>query len=375
MPVVATLVKRRHERLPPNQGSPSQDVKSRSRVPVPRNPTRPMKEHSDSYVTPVKQRPLVQDSPASIAALGVESRLNRLPNPNLTEVIRTVRRELTSTDRTVRRPVSASEEAAFYERLARQPTTHTIQATRHRDRAGNTMMFAPARPDDTPPVRVRPRVIPDKPDIEDQPDAPSLLPSPPQPLPESRAAATQTTALTSVAGTQTVVAPILPTYSQNSQEQATVEADTQTNAIDMSTRATQTNALGGMNALGAAAKQAQGASPDTLVSLLEELQRNPQLQQLVSARLLRWDDLLSDKHETLPDGSKVRVVDARKLLALQQRLSTLAQKEAGKLQNIKQVAVQRRTVPGNKAPDTGAIYPGVSVFMYPREMPAGRPGS
>ena len=68
------------------------------------------------------------------------------------------------------------------------------------------------------------------------------------------------------------------------------------------------------------------------------------------------------------------MVDAKKLLALQQRLSTLAQKESGKLQNIQEVAVQRRTVPGLKAPGTGAIYPGVSVFMYPRELPAGRPG-
>ena len=130
-----------------------------------------------------------------------------------------------------------------------------------------------------------------------------------------------------------------------------------------------------MNAVATAARAAQGASPETLVSLLEELQRNPQLRQLASAGLLSWNDLLSDRHETLPDGTKVRVVDAKKLLALQQRLSTLAQKEAGKLQNIQQVAVQNRTVPGFKQATPGAIYPGVSVFMYPREMPAGRPGA
>ena len=128
-----------------------------------------------------------------------------------------------------------------------------------------------------------------------------------------------------------------------------------------------------MNAVASAAKQAQGASPETLVSLYEELQRNPQLKQLAAAGLLSWSDLLSDKQETLPDGTKARVVDAKKLLALQQRLSTLAQKEAGKLQNIQEVAVQQRTVPGLKAATPGAIYPGVSVFMYPRELPAGRP--
>ena len=130
-----------------------------------------------------------------------------------------------------------------------------------------------------------------------------------------------------------------------------------------------------MNAVANAARAAQGASPEALVSLYEELQRNPQLKQLVAAGLLSWNDLLGDKLETLPDGSKARVVDAKKLLALQQRLSTLAQKEAGKLQNIQQAAVQRRTVPGNKTADTGAIYPGVKVFMYPRELPAGRPGA
>ena len=104
---------------------------------------------------------------------------------------------------------------------------------------------------------------------------------------------------------------------------------------------TQVSAVAGMNAVAAAARAAQCASPETLVSLLEELQRNPQLRQLASAGLLSWNDLLSDRHETLPDGTKVRVVDAKKLLALQQRLSTLAQKEAGKLQNIQQVSVCR----------------------------------
>ena len=53
----------------------------------------------------------------------------------------------------------------------------------------------------------------------------------------------------------------------------------------------------------------------------------------------------------MPDGTKVRVVDAKKLLALQQRLSTLAQKEAGKLQNI-----QHRSFAGAK-PDTPQVSP------------------
>ena len=130
-----------------------------------------------------------------------------------------------------------------------------------------------------------------------------------------------------------------------------------------------------MEALSRAATAAMGASPDTLVSLYEELQRNPQLKQLAAAGLLDWNDLLSTKEATLPNGSKTRVIDAKKLLALQRRLATLAAKEAGKLENIQEVAVQRRTVPGPKPAQTGAVYPGVSVFMYPRELPAGRPGA
>ena len=172
-----------------------------------------------------------------------------------------------------------------------------------------------------------------------------------------------------------IQAALQRTVSVKRQEvEATLE-DTQTAAAAATAQNTQVSAVAGMNAVAAAARAAQGASPETLVSLLEELQRNPQLRQLASAGLLSWNDLLSDRHETLPDGTKVRVVDAKKLLALQQRLSTLAQKEAGKLQNIQQVAVQNRTVPGFKQATPGAIYPGVSVFMYPREMPAGRPGA
>jgi hypothetical protein len=172
-----------------------------------------------------------------------------------------------------------------------------------------------------------------------------------------------------------IQAALQRTVSVKRQEvEATLE-DTQTAAAAATVQNTQVSAVAGMNAVAAAARAAQGASPETLVSLLEELQRNPQLRQLASAGLLSWNDLLSDRHETLPDGTKVRVVDAKKLLALQQRLSTLAQKEAGKLQNIQQVAVQNRTVPGLKQATPGAIYPGVSVFMYPREMPAGRPGA
>ncbi len=45
------------------------------------------------------------------------------------------------------------------------------------------------------------------------------------------------------------------------------------------------------------------------MSLLEELQRNPQLKQLAASRLLKWSDLMSSTEETLPDGTKARVID------------------------------------------------------------------
>eukprot|EP01043_Picozoa_sp_COSAG02_P019103 COSAG02_NODE_910_length_16005_cov_46.458569_4_plen_78_part_00 len=45
------------------------------------------------------------------------------------------------------------------------------------------------------------------------------------------------------------------------------------------------------------------------MSLLEELQRNPQLKQLATSRLLKWSDLMSSTEETLPDGTKARVID------------------------------------------------------------------
>jgi hypothetical protein len=280
------------------------------------------------------------------------------------------------------------------------------------------------------PVPVSTPVDLDEPDVEEPPDAPSLQPPPRQtdlmnqatqtaqastgdvgsqvePVPDLNDLLAQTAARRNYEAQQartqagfdqifstardlraeypwlSVGVPphsILPSSNQRpdvtqTQVQATTETDTQTAPIATTTQTTQTSAIAGMNALASASRAARGASPETLVSLLEELQRNPQLRQLASAGLLSWNDLLSDKHETLPDGTKVRVVDSKKLLTLQQRLSTLAQKEAGKLQNIQQVAVQNRTVPGLKQATPGAIYPGASVFMYPRELPPGRPGA
>ena len=131
-----------------------------------------------------------------------------------------------------------------------------------------------------------------------------------------------------------------------------------------------------MDAVRRAAIAAKGASPEQMVDLLEELQRNKQMQQLVSGGILSWDMLTkaNDGSVVMPDGSKPsRVIDYDALLSLNQRLSRLAAKEAGKLDNIQQVVAQRQTTPGPKTSASG-FYPGVSVFMYPRALPATRPG-
>ena len=89
-----------------------------------------------------------------------------------------------------------------------------------------------------------------------------------------------------------IQAALQRTVSVKRQEvEATLE-DTQTAAAAATAQNTQVSAVAGMNAVAAAARDAQGASPETLVSLLEELQRNPQLRQLASAGLLSWNDLL-----------------------------------------------------------------------------------
>ena len=344
-----TQVRRRRERTPANQGSPGQYAITQTRIPVRRNTTLAV----DRLGTPTNRSGSELEDALQRSDRAIRRAETALARPTARDIIDTVRRNLL--------PVIQADEQLLA-RFRDGPGMHAIP-TRHVDRAGRSHVNV--APTTTPPVRPRPRL--DEPDVEEPPDEPRLQPPPHQP--RYRSFATQ--------DTQTIQTDFSPATNQSiqTQVQATTETDTQTAPIATTTQTTQTSAIAGMNALASASRAAQGASPETLVSLLEELQRNPQLRQLASAGLLSWNDLLSDRHETLPDGTKVRVVDAKKLLALQQRLSTLAQKEAGKLQNIQQVAVQNRTVPGLKQATPGAIYPGVSVFMYPREMPAGRPGA
>jgi hypothetical protein len=213
-----------------------------------------------------------------------------------------------------------------------------IKAGRERDgrasvrvtgRDGSTMVHTSSRaPDDTPPSRIRPRL----------------------------------TART-------------PTPTVGASAPSTVDTETDANNLD-AVEKTQTEISDSMDAVRRAAIAAKGASPEQMVDLLEELQRNKQMQQLVSGGILSWDMLTkaNDGSVVMPDGSKPsRVIDYDALLSLNQRLSRLAAKEAGKLDNIQQVVAQRQTTPGPKKSASG-FYPGVSVFMYPRALPATRPG-
>ena len=132
-----------------------------------------------------------------------------------------------------------------------------------------------------------------------------------------------------------------------------------------------------MDVLAKASASIKGASPEDMVALLEELQRNPQLQQLAKSGIMSWDSLTkpNDGSVALPDGSRPeRVIDYEKLLKLQQQLSVLAAKEAGALRNAVEVVVEQRTTPGPKAAVAGAFYPGLKVWMPPQSLPPRRPG-
>jgi hypothetical protein len=411
----------RRDRPPPNQGSP-QKKPSHAVLETPAN-TQPPARGSPTDIEVRRQAEILENMyrGLSVQELGTRVKKRLDYRESAEEKVQRQKRELAAQRKQIEVAKREAEELLrFTERLAAADNVadtiarggaslaHRHRHTRHVDRAGKSLVFAAPKstpPDTTRPrsefqptpvpvSRPEPRVDSDEPDVEDAPDAPRLQGAPQQPRP--RSFATQTTEPETKpvpvpepepqpqpvprqanSDTQTLLANFSPATIQSTQTQvrATTAANPQTAAAAATAQSTQSSATQGMNAVASAARAAQGASPEALVSLLEELQRNKQLQQLVASGLLSWNDLLSDKRETLPDGTKARVVDSKKLLALQQRLSTLAQKEAGKLQNIQEVAVRKRTVPGLKATTATAMYPGVSVFMYPREMPAGRPGA
>ena len=68
------------------------------------------------------------------------------------------------------------------------------------------------------------------------------------------------------------------------------------------------------------------------------------------------------------------VLDPKKLAALQSKLSTAAQKQANDLTRVQQVVERRRTTPGVVPPASGALYPGLKVWMPPAFAPPVPPG-
>lgn len=136
----------------------------------------------------------------------------------------------------------------------------------------------------------------------------------------------------------------------------------------------------GMQALASASTGLKGASPDERVQLLETLQNDPQLQELVKAGLMSWDDVMrpnpaegSEGH--VPGvGAGKPVIDSKKLAALQSKLSTAAQRQANDLRRVQQVVERRRTTAGAVPAAAGAFYPGLKVWTPPAFAPPVPPG-
>jgi hypothetical protein len=136
----------------------------------------------------------------------------------------------------------------------------------------------------------------------------------------------------------------------------------------------------GMQALASASSNLKGASPDERVKLLGTLQSDPQLQELVKAGLMNWNDLMRPNPPEKTEGHVAGVeagepvLDPTKLAALQSKLSTAAQKQANELTRVQQVVERRRTTPGAVPASAGALYPGLKVWMAPRFAPPVPPG-
>ena len=144
-----------------------------------------------------------------------------------------------------------------------------------------------------------------------------------------------------------------------------------------------TSANDGMDALAKASSKLDGASSEVRIDLLQELQRNPQLQDLVKAGLMRWDDLMiknppatDSNHVSNPDGDDPEyVIDRKKLVGLQRKLSDYQTKQTASLSNVQQAVARRRTTPSVVPSATNAIYPGMKVWTPVAWAPALKPGA
>ena len=143
-----------------------------------------------------------------------------------------------------------------------------------------------------------------------------------------------------------------------------------------------TDATNSMDALARTTSKLDGASSEVRIQLLEELQRNSQLQELVKAGLMRWDDLMiknppatDSNHVSNPDGDNTEyVIDRTKLVDLQRKLSDYASKQSATLGNLQQTIARRRTTPGVVPSASNAIYPNMKVWTPVAWAPALKPG-
>ena len=141
-------------------------------------------------------------------------------------------------------------------------------------------------------------------------------------------------------------------------------------------------AQAGMDTIAGASGKLNGASPDERIQLLQELQRSPELQDLVKAGLMNWDDMLiknppagSDKHVSNPDGDDpAYVIDSEKLADLRRKLAAYGTKQAADLQNVQEAVARRRTTAGSVPSAQNAIFPGVKVWTPVAWAPAPKPG-
>jgi flagellar biosynthesis/type III secretory pathway protein FliH len=144
-----------------------------------------------------------------------------------------------------------------------------------------------------------------------------------------------------------------------------------------------TSANNGMDALAKASSKLDGASPEVRIDLLQELQRNSQLQELVRAGLMRWDDLMiknppatDSNHVSNPDGDDPEyVIDRKKLVGLQRKLSDYQTKQTASLSNVQQAVARRRTTPSVVPSANNAIYPGLKIWTPVAWAPALKPGA
>ena len=142
-------------------------------------------------------------------------------------------------------------------------------------------------------------------------------------------------------------------------------------------------AQAGMDTIARASGKLNGASPDERIQLLQELQRSPELQDLVKAGLMDWSDMLiknppagSDKHVSNPDGDDpAYVINSEKLADLRRKLAAYGTKQAAGLQNVQEAVARRRTTAGSVPSARNAIFPGVKVWTPVAWAPAPKPGA